>query len=166
MERKAALAGFEAARLQWEEAFARVPDDALHYLKPGDDYALGGLQVHVNWVLAHYMRVFRGMVAIGFGELRAQDPPLAQDARSGIDAAGRRRTRAEMARLHAEVKTALEGLHEADWTRKAPVVYAPGQEPYPTSAEDIVGWLTDHYREHVEQCAELIDEWRAAKAAG
>jgi len=43
MERKAALAGFEAARLQWEEAFARVPDDALHYLKPGDDYALGGL---------------------------------------------------------------------------------------------------------------------------
>ena len=52
MERDAALSDFAAARQEWEEAFARVPDEALRYLKPGDDYSLGGLQVHINWVLA------------------------------------------------------------------------------------------------------------------
>ena len=53
MEREAALADFESARKEWEAAFANVPDGALTYLKPGDDYSLGGLQVHVNWVLVH-----------------------------------------------------------------------------------------------------------------
>ena len=78
MEREAALADFEAARKEWEEAFSRVPDDALTYLKPGDDYALGGLQVHVNWVLVHYRRVLEGIVACGFKDLGPQDPPGAE----------------------------------------------------------------------------------------
>src|SRR5260370_1063978 len=41
MEREAALADFDTARKEWEDAFARVPDGALAYLKPGDDYAQG-----------------------------------------------------------------------------------------------------------------------------
>ena len=51
-------------------------------------------------------------------------------------------------------------------SRTAPVVYGPGQAPYPTSADDLIGWLRDHYREHVEQSADLIEEWRNAKADG
>ena len=31
----------------------------------------------------------------------------------------------------------------------------------PTSPDDVLGWLRDHYREHVEQCPELIASWRA-----
>src|SRR5437879_3385644 len=68
MEREAALADFETARKEWEAAFANVPDGALTYLKPGDDYSLGGLQVHVNWVLVHYRRVLDGILAAGFAE--------------------------------------------------------------------------------------------------
>ena len=171
MERDAALADFEAARGEWEGAFARVPDDALAYLKPGDDYALGGLQVHVNWVLAHYERVLAGIVSAGFGEIGPQDPPGAESealagARRGLEPDQRSRSLDEMARLHGAVRSAIGRLADSDWARKAPVVYGTGQEPYATSPEDIVGWLRDHYREHVEQSATLIEEWRSTKADG
>ena len=171
MEREAAIADFDAARKEWEEAFARVPDDALTYLKPGDDYALGGLQVHINWVLVHYRRVLDGMIGSGFGELGPQDPPgdverALDGARRGLTPVERRAALDEMARLHAAVCAAADGLHAEDWSRTAPVVYGPGQDPYPTSADDLIGWLRDHYREHVEQSADLIEEWRNAKADG
>src|SRR5437879_12723240 len=104
MEREAALADFEAARKEWEEAFSRVPDGALTYLKPGDDYALGGLQVHVNWVLAHYRRVLDGIVEAGFAQIGPQDPPGAEaraleGARRGLTHAERSGSLDEMARL-------------------------------------------------------------------
>src|SRR5256714_12673848 len=95
MERDAALADFETARGEWERAFAQIPDSALTYLKPGDDYSLGGLQVHVNWVLAHYRRVLDGILAAGFSEVGPQDPPGAEPtalaaARPGLQPAERR----------------------------------------------------------------------------
>jgi hypothetical protein len=166
MEREAALADFEAARGEWERAFAQIPDGALTYLKPGDDYSLGGLQVHVNWVLAHYNRVLDGIVAAGFSQIGPQDPPGAEHsaregARHGLQASERLRLLDEMEGLHAAVRETVASLDLADWERKAPVVYGEGQEPYPTSPEDILGWLRDHYREHVTQCADLIDEWGA-----
>lgn len=136
MEREAALAGFEAARREWEDAFGRVPDAALRYLKPGDDYSLGGLQVHVNWVLAHYLRVLEGAVVV-------QDPPLSEDARLGLTVEQRRESLAEMGRLHEAVRAVVAGLKPSEWQRLTPVVYGPGEDPYPTSPADVVGWLTD-----------------------
>jgi len=169
MEREAAMADFEGARKEWEEAFARVPDAALTYLKPGDDYSLGGLQVHVNWVLVHYLRVLDGIMAGGFAELGPQDPPGAEQAartgaRRGLASTERDPSLDEMARLHAAVCAAIDALPGSDWERKAPVIYGAGQDPYATSPEAIVGWLCDHYREHVEQSADLIEEWRTTAA--
>jgi len=40
-------------------------------------------------------------------------------------------------------------------------VYGAGQEAFPTSPEDIIGWLRDHYREHVQQSADLVAAWKA-----
>jgi hypothetical protein len=163
MQRDAALADFELARSEWESAFARIPDVALSYLKPGDDYALGGLQVHVNWVLTHYRRVIDGIVAGGFAELGPQDGPgdaeaAGKKAGAGLDARERAKTLDEMERLHKAVVAAVTRLPETDWSRKCPVVYGAGQDPYPTSPEDIVEWLRDHYREHVQQSADLVRE--------
>lgn len=155
MDPQAALADFDAARLEWEAAFARVPDAALAYLKPGDDYALGGLLVHVNWVLAHYLRVLDGEVVL-------RDPPLSSEAHDGLTPVRRAESLAEMSRLHDAVLSAVGRLDDSGWRRVTPVVYGPGQEPYPTTSEDVVGWLRDHYREHVEQCADLIEEWKLA----
>ena len=166
MERNAALADFEAARKEWASAFAKVPDDALTYLKPGDDYALGGLQVHVNWVLIHYRRVLDGIIAGRFAPLGPQDPageiaPVLAKAKAGLNAGERARSLDEMGRLHAAIVAAVTRLPETDWSRKAAVVYREGQDPYPTSPEDVVGWLRDHYREHVQQSADLIREHAA-----
>jgi DinB superfamily len=171
MDRDAALADFDAALKEWEDAFARVPDSALTYLKPGDDYALGGLQVHVNWVLAHYRRVLEGIVRAGFRQIGPQDPAGAEaraleGARRGLTPTERRKALDDMAQLHAAVRGAIREMPAADFTRRAPVVYTEGEDPYATCAEDIVGWLREHYREHVEQSADLIEEWRSSATAG
>ena len=154
-DRDAVLAAFEAARTEWESAFARVPDAALTYLKPGDDYALGGLLVHVDWVLARYLSVLEGAVV-------ADNPPLSDDVRNGLTAQQREEYLREMARLHDAVVRAVRQLDEPAWRRVTPVVYGPNEDPYATKPGDVVGWLTDHYREHVEQCADLIGDWTVA----
>jgi hypothetical protein len=169
MDREAALADFEAAHKEWEAAFARVPDEALAYLKAGDDYALGGLQVHVNWVLIHYRRVLDGMIGGGFKPLGPQDAVGEGDAagrrsKEGLAKGERPKAMDEMGRLHAAVSSAVARLPVEDWSRKADVVYGAGQDPYPTSPEDILEWLRDHYREHVKQSADLVDEWRVGSA--
>lgn len=168
MDRDAALADFEAARKEWEAAFAKVPGDALGYLKPGDDYALGGLLVHVNWVLTHYRRILDGIIAGRFGQLGPQDPSgeaetAVQKAKAGLASGQRAKALTEMGRLHAAVVTAVTRLPEGDWLRKAAVTYGEGQDPYPTSPEDVVGWLRDHYREHVQQSADLVGDWKASR---
>jgi hypothetical protein len=163
--RDASLADFEKARAEWESALGQVPDEALAYLKAGDDYALGGLQVHVNWVLVHYRRILEGLIAGGFGPLAPLDPQgenadVNRRAKAGLTADGRREALAEMTALHRAVLEAVESLPVESWSRKAQVVYGEGQDPYPTSPEDIIGWLSDHYREHVQQCPELVASWR------
>jgi hypothetical protein len=166
MDRDIALADFESARNEWESAFAQVPDGALAYLKAGDDYALGGLQVHVNWVLTHYRRVLDGMISSGFKLLSPQDAPgegeaASQKAKEGLTPGDRAKAIHDMGRMHAAVTAAVTKISAADWSRKADVVYGEGQDPYPTSPEDIVEWLRDHYREHVTQSADLVDAWEA-----
>jgi DinB superfamily len=160
-----AIADFESARKEWDTAFAQVPDEALAYLKPGDDYALGGLQVHVNWVLVHYRRVLDGLIDRGSTQLPPLDPPgenveFNSRAKVGLTPEGRRVALADMASIHRAVLDAAEELPDQSWSRKTPVVYGDGQDPYPTSPEDIFGWLSDHYREHVQQCPELVADWR------
>jgi DinB family protein len=171
MERDSGLVDFDRARAEWEAAFARVPDEALRFLKPGDDYSLGGLMAHVNWVLIHYGRVLDAIVAGGFASIGPQDPPGEEEAareasRRGLETSERGQSLERMAALHAEVRMALAALAASEWDRKCPVVYAAGEEAYDTSPQDLAGWLGDHYREHVTQTAELIEDWRAAKAAG
>lgn len=170
MDREAALADFEAARSEWEGAFGRVPDGALRYLKPGDDYSLGGLQVHVNWVLEHYNRILGAILAFRFQKtIGPQDPVGAedrakQDARLGMDAKERKQSLERMARLHEQARNVCHSLPVEDWDRKAQVVYGEGQDPYPTSPADIISWLTDHYREHVQQSGDLTEEWSASRS--
>jgi hypothetical protein len=165
VDRDAALADFDAARAEWESVFAQVPDAALAYLKPGDDYALGGLQVHVNWVLVHYSRVLNALKADPHRALEPLDGPneskdAVKRARAGLSPAQRKPALGEMASLHRSVKESASGISAEDWLRKTQVVYGAGQDPFPTSPDDVLGWLRDHYREHVEQCPQLIASWR------
>jgi hypothetical protein len=154
--------------VEWESVFAQVPDAALAYLKNGDDYAVGGLQVHVNWVLTHYRRVLDAIVAGRFAAVAPLDSAaeveaMNRKAKAGLKPGERQGVLREMTELHAAVSGAAQGVGTDDWTRKAAVTYGEGQDPYPTSPEDVVGWLRDHYREHVQQCPDLVAEWRSLR---
>jgi ketosteroid isomerase-like protein len=163
-----ALDSFGEAQDGYLQAMRQVPPGATGYLKPGDDYSIGGIAVHVTYVLEHYANVLDGMIAAGFGECRPEDPP-------GLEARAQARANAsldadevaaELARgeqLHAGLVTTIEGLGEG-WTRESPVYFGDAAETYSTSAATVLEWLTGHYQEHVPQLATLVEEWRAQSA--
>jgi hypothetical protein len=167
MEREALLSDFEGARSEFVTAMAAVPDEALPYLRPGDDYALGGLAAHVEAVIRRYTGVLSAAEAAGWAEIRAEDPPgiaaLHEQIRTGAFPGGCASALAGVAAAHDALLDQLRSL--SDWERQAPVRYGEG-EPYLTGAVEVIGWLGDHYREHVPQVRELLEEWRVSTAAG
>lgn len=164
-ERTPQLSAFSGARDEYLAAFRRVPPEAVGFRKEGDDYSLGGIAVHVNYVLEHYSNVLNAVIAGDFAECRPEDPPELQE---------RARSRAGSAMAYDEVVEELERTHRlhlgvagiveampAGPERKAPVWYVGAAEAYPTSVADILGWLSDHYREHIPHLEALATEWRA-----
>ena len=168
-DRATALAQLGASRDAFVGAYAAVPDEALAFLKAGEDYALGGLVPHVCAVLEHYRFILSTVVESGFAEVRPQDPPGFWEnqglaARDGLQPAERAEAFAELARRHDAFVAAVEALAEEDWGRNAPVWYGAADEALATSPADIWGWLNDHYLEHIPQVSELMGEWEASLA--
>ena len=158
-----ALAAFNDGRTQFLDALDAVPSGAVEYLKPGDDYSLGGLAVHVNFVLEHYTNVLDTMVAAGFTECRPTDP-------EGLEERAVRRAKTQLTADEVREEIAItKHLHEVfigkvealgnDWSRKAPVWFGGASETLPTSGADLLDWLTGHYREHVPHIASLAEDW-------
>src|SRR6185369_6073263 len=115
-----ALAGFEQARTQFEEALRRAPDAALRYRPAGEDYSLGGLVVHVTDVLRRYAATLEAIGAAGYGALTApvhqtsaQDEALIHDGFNGDQRAA---VLGEMREAHAAIVT---GVSAAEFDRKA-----------------------------------------------
>ena len=167
-DRNTALREFEVARAAFVDACAGVPDEALTFLKPGEDYALGGLVTHVVAVLEHYQLVLSAVLDAGFGEVRPEDPPGFWEqqglrARGGLQPDERAEAFAELDRRHGSFVAAVASLPEEDWERKAPVWFQSAAEALPTSPGDIWRWLNDHYLEHVSQVGELHQEWVASR---
>src|SRR2546425_239122 len=133
-DRQNGLASFEEARVAFTEAIAAVPDEALAYLKPGDDYALGGLVFHVNAVLEHYGVVLDTLLRADFGEVTPADPPglfptANARAKEGLPPEQRAGALAEVKRLHDAVAATMGSVRDSDWNRKAPVHYDAGADP-------------------------------------
>ena len=168
MERETALAEFDRSRDAFLDALGPAPDQALGYLREGDIYAIGGLAVHCNWVLRHYHRVLDGLASGGGTELRTSDPDGEQDeanrrALAGLTAEQRAPELAELKALHEQVRQAASGIAPEAWERKTPVFYGDAAEAYPTSPDDVIGWLRDHYQEHVPHATDLLAEWQSTR---
>jgi DinB superfamily len=166
--RAAALAEFDRALSRFERQLTAAPDDSLRYLKPGDDYAIGGLAHHVRAVLEHYLGVLDAIARSGFAPTEARDRPGLFEEANAMAKAGV--TRAELAaslrdveRLHSAVEARLADIGDDDYERRVPVTYQAGDDPYPTSPADIVGWLSGHYEEHVPHIEQLLASWRASR---
>ncbi len=165
-----ALSGFEQGYTAFLAAFAQAPDEALAYLPPGDEYALGVLPLHLQDPLRRYTALLRQMLRANFGEIDLSADPerAARAARWHAELVAQRPTGADrpgmlagLAAAHQEARAELAGLDEATSAQTAPVIYSAGSAPYPTSARDILGWLTDHYQEHITQTQAMLTEWRA-----
>lgn len=167
------VARFDAARDGFLAAFAQAPDEALPYTPVGDEYALGVLPLHLEGPINRYLGVYDRMVAVDFGpvDLTVDPAYAAREAEQHRLCTVTKPTGAERAALladlgaaHQQVIDRLGALDDAALTRKAPVIYSPGTNPYPTSAAEIFGWLIDHYEEHIAQTAQLIAQWQAEQA--
>lgn len=172
-ERATALAAFDDAYHAFLAAFAQAPDAALPYVPPGDEYALGVLPMHLIDPIQRYLAVLGEMLRAGFAAIdRGAGPEGAAraeaEARRHAFLVAQRPTGADRAPMLAELDAAhqrvhaqMEALDEATFVRQAPVIYSAGTDPYPTAARDIMGWLVDHYREHVDQVGTILAQWRA-----
>jgi hypothetical protein len=169
VEKSAALADFERARDEFLAAMEACPDEALTYLKKGDIYAIGGFFPHANWVLKHYLRVLERLAA-GEAGFRTDDPAGEHEqanrrALAGLQPGERDPELAEVGHYHRRVLSVSESIKTEVWESKVDVFYGDAAEAFPTSPDDVLGWLRDHYREHVPQSADLLAEWRSAPTA-
>lgn len=161
-DRATALADFGRARDELEAAFQTVPDEALRYLPEGDEYALGGLAVHVTEVMTHYSHVLDEVRAAGFREVRVVEPPPSEPVRVGFGGDARAAVFESMRAAHDRLAANVRALAGDDYTRKAPVQYGTAAEPFDTSAADVMGWMIGHYRDHAGQVQVMLAGWRQA----
>jgi hypothetical protein len=165
-ERDLALSNFDQAHAAFAAAVEATPAAALRYRPAGEDYALGGLAIHVAQVLDKYARVLRAMRAADFGPVTEPSAEASQgDAaliRDGFDDGQRRSVLERVRAAHMSVADAVRAFAEDGFRRAAPVTYAGSAEPYPTTPADVLGWVHAHYDEHVAQIADLRRAWAAA----
>ncbi len=169
-DRETALAEFGRKREEYERSYDSVPDEALSYVPQGEDYTLGGLAVHVTDTLYHYRNVLDIMKNAGDQPVRNVDPE--DDAKrqrdelvhKGFGGSEKQRVFEELRAAHRDVEQRVRAMPESEYPRKIGVLYgADAQEPYATNGGDVLGWLTDHYQEHIDQVAELMGKWRAER---
>jgi len=154
------------ARGAFAGAFGSVPDEALAFRGASDRYALSGIVVHMTATLDHYRRVVEGMLDRQFGAftLQPQDPGVeaahAERVRTGFGAGERDEAFALLQSAHDDFATAVLTVQPQDYARKVTVTHKAGEAASDTSPADIVGWLTEHYREHAPEVTAM-----AARAA-
>ncbi|HET6314980.1 MAG TPA: DinB family protein [Chloroflexota bacterium] len=164
-DRNAVLGEFETAREAFQESVRRAPDAALRYKPPGEDYALGGLVVHVSDVLRRYTTLLDSLRQHEFAAFTAPDHATPEEdatrIAAGFGGEARGPVLEEMRAAHSALVDAVLLYPEHDFTREAAVVYGSG-DPYPTSPSHVVGWVADHYREHTQQVQDLVSAWAEA----
>lgn len=143
------------ARGEFAGAFTGVPDAALGYHGASDQYALSGIVVHLTATVDHYRRVIEGLIDREFKPfaLQPQDPGVeaahATRCQTGFAAGERDEAFALLEAAHDDFAEAALTVQPQDYTRRVSITYKTGDTAHDTSPADIVGWLTDHYRQHI-----------------
>ena len=162
IDRETALAKFDHARDDFEQAFSQVPDEALGYKPEGVDYTIGYLLTHVRDVITGYSDLVDKIAQARYGEIWLNAPE--REINEGPGPEDRAAAIAEMEAAHDRLASQLRDMLHEDYPRQAIVYYPGSEEPYPTSASDILGWVTDHYQEHVSHVKQLLESWERSKA--
>jgi hypothetical protein len=167
--RDEALAKMDAAHAAIVDTFAAMPDPALAWLKPGDDYAIGGILIHLIGSLDGYIGTLAAIHAAGYrdapgpGEDEAVVDAQLAHARRGLAPTERAATFAEMRSKHVSLSDLARGANEAQFGTLLAVTYPGDKVPNPTSVALVVQWMTEHYAEHVPHAQALFAEWKKAR---
>jgi hypothetical protein len=164
-----ALAKMDATHAAIGETFTAMPDAALAWLKPGDDYAIGGIVIHLIQSLDGYIATLEALRAAGFTDTlgpgedeKAVDAQLVH-ARRGLAPDERVATFTEMRQKHTRLAELAGGASEAQFGTLVAVRYPGDEAPYPTSVALVLQWMTEHYAEHVPHAQQLFAEWKRAR---
>jgi hypothetical protein len=165
-----AIETFDRACDGFQQAFAQVPDDALAYLPPGDEYALGVLPIHLAQSIRNYLTVLDLIEGADYAPVDLSGPEAAAiHDRQHAELVSRSPSPSERDAILANLDAAHRAMRErlvacdpATFVRAAPVTYSTGGDPYPTSAHAVACWLSDHYDEHTSQVGQMLAQWRAS----
>ena len=164
-----AIGGLDTAHRAIEETFAAMPDAALAWLKPGDDYAIGGIVIHLIQSLDGYIATLEALRAAGFadtdgpGEDEAIVDAQLMHARRGLTPGERAPAFADMRAKQARLAALAATADESQFASLVGVRYPGDEAPYPTSVALVVQWMTEHYAEHVPHAKGLFAEWQEAR---
>ncbi len=61
---------------------------------------------------------------------------------------------------HDRLAGQLRELVTEDFSRQAAVYYPGATETSPISGADILRWQLDHYREHIQQVQQVLEQWQ------
>ena len=150
-------------------AFDPMPDGALAWLRPGDDYAIGGIVIHLIGSLDGYIGTLAALEAAGYRDTAGPgeddaivDAQLAH-ARRGLAPSERTTIFAEMKSKHASLSDLARRASDAQFDALVGIIYPGDEAPYPTSVALVVQWMTEHYSEHAPHARALFAEWQKAR---
>ena len=149
------------ARGEFAAAFTGVPDAALGYRGASDQYALSGIVVHLTATVDHYRRVVEGLIDREFKPfaLQPQDPGVeaahAKRCQTGFGAGERDEAFALLEAAHDDLAEAVLTVQPQDYARRVAITYKAGDTAHDTSPADIVGWLREHYRQHIPDIQQM-----------
>jgi hypothetical protein len=150
-----------------EDAFRPMPDAALAWLKPGDDYALGGIVIHLIGSLDGYLATLDALHRAGYRDAEgpAEDEAVVEaslsHARRGLTSAERESVFTQMRAKRALLATKAARASDDEFPRLVGIHYPGDEAPYPTSVALVVQWMTEHFTEHVPHAQQLYTEWRS-----
>lgn len=149
--------------------YAAMPDEALAWLKPGDDYAIGGIIIHLVQSLEGYVGTLTALRHAGYRDTdgpgeneRVVDAQLVH-ARRGLTPTEREATLGEMSALHDRLTALARDASETQFAALAGLTYPGDEVPYPTSVALVVQWMTEHYAEHVPHAEQLFAAWKKSQ---
>ena len=164
-----AIADLRASRAAIDDAFAAMPDKALAWLKPGDDYALGGIVIHLIQSLDGYIATLDALHRAAYRDTEgpAEDETVVAaglaHARRGLAPNERRPMFAEMAAKQDALAERASRASDDEFARLVGVSYPGDDVPYPTSVALVLQWMTEHFNEHVPHARQLFAEWQSAR---
>jgi hypothetical protein len=132
-QKERAIADLHDARKAIDEVFAPIPDSALAWLKPGDDYALGGIVIHLIQSLDGYIGTLEALHAAGYRDTAgpAEDESVVDaglaHARLGLAPRERRPKFEEMAEKQETLGRLASRADDEQFTRLVGVRY-PGDD--------------------------------------